>query len=90
MITMNSNKSALPKEVKKVIWAGIIGNSLELYDFSLYGYFAAILAMQFFPSDDYLSSLLMTYGIFASGFLLRPLGALLFGYIGDRYGRKKL
>jgi len=73
---------------RKLIWASVVGNALELYDYSLYGYFAAILASQFFPSEDPVSSLLATYGVFASGFILRPLGGIFFGNIGDRFGRK--
>ena len=79
----------LTPETKKVIGAGILGNSLELYDFSLYGYFATTIALLYFPSHDPISSLLATYGVFAAGFLMRPMGALFFGYIGDCYGRKK-
>src|ERR1041385_2226834 len=74
--------------MRKIVWAGVLGNALELYDYSLYGYFAAILAKQFFPSDNPVNSLLATYGVFASGFILRPLGGIFFGRIGDRFGRK--
>ncbi len=69
--------------------AGIIGNVMEWYDFALFGYFAPIIARHFFPSGDVLTSLLQTYGVFAAGFVMRPLGAVLFGYIGDRLGRSK-
>lgn len=77
------------KKMKRVVWAGILGNTLELYDYTIYAYFASILAVQFFPSDDPLAGLLAAYGVYASGFLLRPLGAVLLGSIGDRYGRKR-
>ena len=69
--------------------AGVIGNVMEWYDFALFGYFAPIIAGHFFPSGDVLTSLLQTYGVFAAGFVMRPLGAVLFGYIGDRLGRSK-
>ena len=69
--------------------AGIIGNVMEWYDFALFGYFAPIIARHFFPSGDVLTSLLQTYGVFAAGFVMRPVGAVLFGYIGDRLGRSK-
>lgn len=76
------------KGMKKVVISGMVGNALEWYDYALYGHFAAIISMQFFPSDDPFNSMLATFGVFAAGFLTRPLGAVLFGYIGDRYGRK--
>lgn len=74
--------------MRKVAIAGMIGNGLEWYDYALYGNFAYILSQLFFPSDNKYVSLLVTYGVFAAGFIMRPVGALLFGYIGDRYGRK--
>lgn len=76
-------------KLKNEVGAGVLGNCLELYDYTLYGYFAAILARHFFPSEDPLAALLGTYGIYASGFILRPIGALLFGSIGDRFGRMR-
>lgn len=79
----------MSKESRKVIWAGILGNSLELYDYCLYGYFAAVIAKLFFPSDNPVNSLMATYGVFASAFIMRPLSALLFGVMGDTKGRKR-
>jgi MHS family proline/betaine transporter-like MFS transporter len=69
--------------------AGIVGNVMEWYDFALFGYFAPIIAGHFFPSADPLTSLLQTYGVFAAGFVMRPLGAGFFGYIGDKFGRSR-
>lgn len=74
---------------KKVVLAGAIGNALEWYDFTIYAFFVPIIALQFFPNKDPFVSLLATFGVFAAGFLVRPLGAVLFGYIGDHAGRKK-
>lgn len=74
---------------KKVVLAGAIGNALEWYDFTIYAFFVSIIAKQFFPNKDPFISLLATFGVFAAGFLVRPLGAILFGYIGDHTGRKK-
>lgn len=74
---------------KKIVLAGAIGNALEWYDFTIYAFFVPIIAKQFFPSKDQFLSLLATFGVFAVGFLVRPIGALLFGYIGDHTGRKK-
>ncbi|MFN3977898.1 MAG: MFS transporter, partial [Sulfurihydrogenibium azorense] len=74
---------------KKVALSGMVGNILEWYDFTLYGYLAVILSKLFFPSDNEFASLLASFGAFAVGFFFRPLGSVILGYIGDKYGRKK-
>jgi len=74
---------------RRTLMAGAIGNVLEWYDFALYGYFAPVFAAMFFPSDQPSVSLLSAFGVFAIGFLARPLGALVFGYIGDTVGRRE-
>lgn len=74
--------------MRKIVIAGMAGNALEWYDYSLYGHFAAIISSLFFPSYDAYTSLMMTFGIFAAGFIMRPIGAIIFGYIGDKFGRK--
>ena len=74
--------------MKKTLLAGAIGNVLEWYDFALYGYFAPVLASLLFPSDSRSLSLISAFGVFAVGFLARPLGAMLFGYWGDTLGRR--
>ncbi len=74
--------------MRKVVISGIIGNGLEWYDYALYGHFAALISTLFFPSTDKYASLIATYGVFALGFVMRPAGAVLFGYIGDRMGRR--
>ncbi|HSB44909.1 MAG TPA: MFS transporter [Nitrospira sp.] len=74
--------------MKRTLLAGAIGNVLEWYDFALYGYFAPVFAALFFPSDSPSISLISAFGVFAVGFLARPLGALLFGYWGDTLGRR--
>src|SRR6185436_21035400 len=81
--------SAAPWTLRRVVTAGVIGNVLEWYDFAVYGFFAPILAAKFFPSADPRVSLLAAFGAFAVGFLMRPVGAALFGHIGDRYGRAR-
>jgi len=68
--------------------AAVVGNALEWFDWTLYGTFSAYLAMNLFDASDPTSALLATLGVFAGGFLARPLGGLLFGRIGDRRGRK--
>ena len=65
-----------------------IGTFIEGYDILLYGYLAGVLAQQFFPAADPTTALLDTFAIFAVGFLARPVGGLLFGHIGDRFGRR--
>jgi MHS family proline/betaine transporter-like MFS transporter len=75
--------------LRRVVSAGVIGNVLEWYDFAVYGFFAPILATQFFPAEDRVVSLLAAFATFAVGFLMRPVGAALFGHIGDRYGRAR-
>ena len=73
----------------KVILSCIAGNILEWFDFAVYVYIAPLMATQFFPSERYPSSLLLMYGVFTLAFFVRPLGAILFGYIGDIFGRKQ-
>jgi MFS transporter, MHS family, proline/betaine transporter len=73
----------------KTIAAGAIGNVLEWYDFGLFVFFAPVISRLFFPSEQKLASLIGTFGVNATGFLMRPLGGLLFGHIGDRLGRKR-
>jgi len=73
----------------RLIAAGLIGNVLEWYDFSIYGYFASSIGRHFFPSRNPSLSLLAAFGVFSAGFLTRPLGAMLFGYIADRHTRER-
>jgi MHS family proline/betaine transporter-like MFS transporter len=72
----------------RVIVASSIGTFIELYDLFIYGYFASILAGEFFPRQDPNAALLATFAIFAVGFLVRPIGAVIFGHVGDRLGRR--
>jgi MFS transporter, MHS family, proline/betaine transporter len=72
----------------RVVVAGAIGNVLEWYDFAVYGYFATAIGRAFFPREDAVAQVLSAFGIFAVGFLMRPVGGALVGHIGDRYGRR--
>jgi MHS family proline/betaine transporter-like MFS transporter len=65
----------------------MIGNALEWFDFSVYGFFAVQIGRTFFPTSDPVSQSLSAFGIFAMGFLTRPLGSIIFGHVGDRTGR---
>lgn len=76
----------IPK--KKIIAAGIIGNVIEYYDFALIGFLAVMMGELFFPSNDPFLSLLGSFGAFAAGMIMRPVGAMIFGHIGDRIGRR--
>jgi MFS transporter, MHS family, proline/betaine transporter len=66
----------------------MIGNVLEWYDFAIYGYFAASIGRNFFPREDSVAQLLAAFGVFALGYLVRPIGGALIGHIGDYYGRR--
>ncbi|MFM1963523.1 MAG: Proline/betaine transporter [Bacteroidota bacterium] len=68
---------------------GLVGNVMEWYDFAVYGFFAATIGKLFFPSDNPVVSLIASFGTFAAGFLVRPLGGLVFGRIGDMVGRHR-
>lgn len=78
----------LTRSKKKIIAAGIIGNVIEYYDFALIGFLAVMMGNLFFPSNDPFLSLLGSFGAFAAGMIMRPIGALVFGHIGDRIGRR--
>jgi len=78
----------LRSEKIKILGSCLAGSVLEWFDFAVYGYLTPVIAARFFPAGDQLASILLTYAVFAIGFLFRPLGAIFFGYIGDRLGRK--
>ena len=77
------------RALRRNVVAGTVGNVLEWYDFAVYGYLAPIIGKVFFPADDPTASLLAAFGVFAVGFLSRPLGGLIFGHFGDKIGRKR-
>ncbi len=74
---------------RTVLTAGFIGNVVEWYDFALYGFFASVFSTIFFPAGDGTANLIAVYGIFAAGFVMRPLGSVLFGWLGDTLGRSR-
>ena len=74
---------------QQAITAGVIGNVLEWYDYGVYGYLVPIISQLFFPSGDPTISLLSTFAVFGVGFVMRPVGSILFGIYGDRRGRRK-
>src|SRR5690606_19865239 len=73
---------------KRALVAACIGNFIEYFDFVIYGYFATVIARLFFPAGDPAASLLLTFAVFAISYASRPLGGIIFGHLGDRYGRK--
>src|SRR6266511_5818804 len=78
----------IPKDFRRVIVAASVGNVIEWYDFYIFGSLAAVLAVKFFEKTHPVAALLSTIALFTAGFLIRPLGAFLFGWLGDRVGRK--
>jgi MFS transporter, MHS family, proline/betaine transporter len=72
----------------RAISASIIGNALEWYDFTVYAFLAAVIGRQFFPSTNDTVVLLSSFAVFGVGFVVRPLGGILIGLFGDRFGRK--
>jgi MFS transporter, MHS family, proline/betaine transporter len=72
----------------RVVAAGMIGNTLEWYDFAIYGYFAVAIGKSFFPHQSAIAQLLSAFGVFAVGYLMRPVGGVIVGHIGDRFGRR--
>ncbi len=82
------NISAENNPIRKVIFASSVGTLIEWYDFYIFGSLAPIIATQFFPQTDATAALLATLATFAAGFIVRPFGALVFGRLGDKVGRK--
>lgn len=70
------------------IMAGALASMFEWYDYAVYGYFAVIIGKNFFPAEDSLTEVMSAFAVFATGFIMRPLGSILFGYIGDKFGRR--
>jgi MFS transporter, MHS family, proline/betaine transporter len=82
MLTTGSHTWSLTRNLSA------LGTTLEWYDFALYLYLAPVLAGLFCPSHDSLAALLATFAVFAVSYFMRPVGALFFGQLGDRLGRK--
>src|SRR5438552_7132573 len=78
----------IPRDFRRVIVAASVGNVIEWYDFYIFGSLAAVLSVEFFEKSRPVAALLSTIALFTAGFLIRPLGAFLFGWLGDRVGRK--
>ncbi len=83
-VVLNKNKSH--KQAKQIP-ASIIGNVIEWFDFTLFAYLAPVIAQQFFPHKSHVAGLLSAFLVFAAGFIVRPLGAIILGHFGDTWGR---
>lgn len=73
---------------KHQLIGALLGTIIEYYDYSLYGFSAGIIASKFLTQSDYITNLTNAFAIYAIAYLAKPIGALIFGYIGDYYGRK--
>jgi MFS transporter, MHS family, proline/betaine transporter len=80
--------SDAPASPLQAVIAAVIGNTLEWFDFAVYGYFALTISNLFFPAGNETTSLLLTMATFGVGFIMRPIGAVVLGTIGDTRGRK--
>lgn len=78
------------RRLRKVLLATGVGHFVEWFDFGLYGTLAAIIGMQFFQASSPTAALLSSFAVFGAGFVMRPLGGLWFGSLGDRKGRQKV
>ena len=74
--------------IRRVVTAGFVGNTVEWFDYAVYGYLATTIAQVFFPSASPGAALLSTFGVFALSFVVRPIGGVLWGRFGDRLGRR--
>ncbi len=84
---MSGTADGAGRAYRQLVIAGTVGNVMEWYDFAVYGYFVRPIGQAFFPAHSETASLLAAFGAFAVGFLMRPLGAAVFGYLADRIGR---
>lgn len=76
------------KTKKWFIIGALVGNVMEFFDFIIYAYLSKYIAINFFPHNNQFISKLLMFSVFSSGYLTRPIGAVIFGYIGDKFGRK--
>src|SRR5437899_12126346 len=76
------------KELRRVVIAASVGNIIEWYDLYIFGSLASILAVKFFEKGHPVAAFLSTVALFSVGFVIRPLGAFVFGWLGDKVGRK--
>src|ERR1041385_1155308 len=88
MATIAEQRERKPWSMTRVVIASSAGTAFEWYDFFIFGSLAPVFSKVFFAGLDPTQALIAALGLFAAGFAFRPLGALIFGVIGDRLGRK--
>ena len=76
------------KALRRAATASFMGNFVEWFDYAAYGYLATVIALTFFPQTDTTTGLLATFAVFALSFIVRPVGGLVWGHFGDKYGRR--
>lgn len=76
------------KTLKRVTFSSFLGNFIEWFDYASYSYLVTVIALVFFPGEDRMVATMMTFGVFALAFLVRPIGAIFWGNMGDKKGRK--
>ncbi|WP_233851959.1 MFS transporter [Paraburkholderia sp. HD33-4] len=83
-----SSPSVERQLLKRAAVASFIGNFVEWFDYASYGYLATIIAVVFFPKTNSTTGLLAAYGVFAISFFVRPIGGIVWGHFGDKFGRR--
>jgi len=86
--SMSAPLSEERRVLRRAASAAFMGNFVEWFDYAAYGYLAAVIAVVFFPQTDKTSGLLATFAVFALSFIVRPIGGIVWGHIGDRFGRR--
>lgn len=76
------------KALRRAATASFMGNFVEWFDYAAYGYLATVIALTFFPQTDAATGLMATFAVFALSFIVRPMGGLIWGHFGDKYGRR--
>src|SRR5688572_32389046 len=89
-ISMQQGAATLSRADWRLILLASLGGALEFYDFVVYSQFARYIGLNFFPNDDEMVSLIVSFGVFAVGYFARPLGGIFFSHIGDRLGRRRV
>ena len=87
---MSDAETSSSNRLRRVILAGGVGSAVEWFDFGVYGYLAPTLGARFFPSSDPVAAALSGFAVFCVGYFMRPVGGLVLGRLGDRFGRRRM